>query len=105
MQEAAERYPGFRQYAKILERTARGIQGASAVPGRRARPQQNDPVSEYRRLAAGMDLHMEQLAEDGVPVSTMIDRIAGHLPDLPPDMDLLEFQPQPQSLANFYKGR
>jgi len=83
MQEAAERYPGFRQYAKILERTARGIQsGAIAVPGRRATPQQNDPMSEYRRLAAGMDLRMEQLAAEGVPVSTMIDRMAGHLPDL-----------------------
>ena len=83
MQEAAERYPGFRQYAKILERTARGIQsGAIAVPGRRATPQQNAPMSEYRRLAAGMDLRMKQLAAEGVPVSTMIDRMAGHLPDL-----------------------
>jgi hypothetical protein len=83
MQEAAERYPSFRQYAKILERTARGIQsGAIAVPGRRAKPQQNDPMSEYRRLAAGMDLRMEQLAAEGVPVSAMIDRMAGHLPDL-----------------------
>jgi hypothetical protein len=83
MQEAAERYPGFRQYAKILERTARGIQaGAIAVPGRRAKPQQNDPMSEYRKLAAGMDLRMEQLAAQGVPVSAMIDRMAGHLPDL-----------------------
>jgi hypothetical protein len=39
-------------------------------------------MSEYRRLAAGMDLRMEQLAAERVPVSTMIDRMAGHLPEL-----------------------
>ena len=83
MQEAAARYPGFRQFARILERTARGIRsGAIAVPGRPAAPPPNDPMSECRRLAAGMDLRMEQLAAEGVPVSTMIDRMAGHLPDL-----------------------
>jgi hypothetical protein len=83
MQEAADRYPGFRQYAKILERMARGIRaGAIAVPGRRAAPRQNDPMSEYRRLAAGIDLRMEQLAAEGVPVSAVIDRMAGHMPDL-----------------------
>jgi hypothetical protein len=58
MQEAAERYPGFRQFAKVLERTARGIQsGAIAVPGRRAEPPSNDPMSEYRRLAADGPAH------------------------------------------------
>jgi len=83
MQEAAGRYPGFRQFAKVLERTARGIQsGAIAVPGRRAEPPPNDPMSEYRRLAAAMDLRMEQLAAAGVPVSAVIDRMTGHLPDL-----------------------
>jgi hypothetical protein len=39
-------------------------------------------MSEYRRLAAGMDLRMEQLAAEGVPVSAVIDRMTGHLPDL-----------------------
>ena len=83
MQEAAARYPGFRQFARILERTARGIRsGAIAVPGRCARLQQNDPMSEYRRLAAGMDLRTAQLAAEGVPVPAVIDRMAGHLPDL-----------------------
>jgi hypothetical protein len=83
MQEAADRYPGFRQYAKVLERTARGIQsGAIAVPGRRAKPRQNDPMSAYRRLAAAIDLRMEQLAAEGVPVSAVIDRMVGHMPDL-----------------------
>lgn len=83
MQEAADRYPGFRQYAKMLERMARGIQsGAIAVPGKRAAPRRNNPMSEYRRLAAGMDLRMEQLAAEGVPASAVIDRMTGHLPDL-----------------------
>lgn len=39
-------------------------------------------MSECRRLAAMMDLHMAQLAAEGVPVSAVIDRMAGHLPDL-----------------------
>lgn len=83
MQEAADRYPGFRQYAKILERTARGIRsGSIAVPGRRAPPRRNDLMSECRRLAAAMDLRMEQLAAEGVPAAELIDRMAGHLPDL-----------------------
>ena len=83
VQEAANRYPGFQQYAKVLERTARGIRsGAIAVPGRRASPRPNDLMSECRRLAAAMDLRMEQLAAEGVPVSAVIDRMAGYVPDL-----------------------
>ena len=83
IQEAADRYPGFRQYAKILERMTRGIRsGAIAVPGRGVKPRQNDPMSECRRLAAAMDLRMEQLAAEGVPVSAVIDRMTGHVPDL-----------------------
>jgi hypothetical protein len=83
VQQVADRYPGFRQYAKILERTARGIRsGAIAVSGTRAAPRQTDPMSECRRLAAAMDLRMEQLAAQGVAASVVIDRMAGHVPDL-----------------------
>ena len=41
VQTAADRYPGFRRFAKILERTARAIaSGAIAVPGGRAKARQ-----------------------------------------------------------------
>jgi hypothetical protein len=83
VQQAADGYPGFRQYTKILERTARGIRsGAIAAPGTRAAPRHTDPMSECRRLAAEMDLRMEQLAAQGVAVSAVIDRMAGYVPDL-----------------------
>jgi hypothetical protein len=49
MQEAAARYPGFRQFAKILERTARGIRsGAIAVPGRPAAPPPNASAAGWQ---------------------------------------------------------
>jgi hypothetical protein len=83
VQQAADRYPGFRQYAKILERTARGIRsGAIAGPGTRAASRQTDPMNEYRRLAAAIDLRMKQLTAQWMAASAVIDRMAGHMPDL-----------------------
>jgi hypothetical protein len=83
MEEAAARYPGFRRFAKILERMAHGIEaGAIAVPGKVATPPPNDPMSEHRRLAAMIDLRMEQLTADGVPAAAVIDRMTGYLGDL-----------------------
>ncbi len=49
MREAGERYPGFYRFAKVLERTARGIQsGAIPVPGgRQAQSRQTDPLRAW----------------------------------------------------------
>lgn len=83
LQDAADLYPGFRHFAKILERTAQAIgSGALAVPGKQSTPRQQDSVGEFRRLAAAMDLRMRQLAEEAVPVTAVLDRMAGHLLDL-----------------------
>jgi hypothetical protein len=89
MREAGRRYPGFYRFAKVLERTARGIQsGAIPVPGGRQAPAretkspQTDQIRAYRELAAAMDLRMRQLAEQGVPTQAVIGRMAGHLVDL-----------------------
>jgi len=83
VEEAADRYPGFRQFANLLERTAEAIQsGAIAVPGRPATPRQNEPMDEWRKLAAAMDLRMRQLAEEGVPLTAVIERMTGYLLDL-----------------------
>jgi hypothetical protein len=84
MREAGDRYPGFFRFAKVLERTARGIQsGAIPVPGGRQAPsRQTDPLGACRNLAAAMDLRMRQLAEEGVPTQAIIGRMTGHLVDL-----------------------
>jgi hypothetical protein len=49
MREVGERYPGFYRFAKVLERTARGIQsGAIPVPGgRQAQSRQTDPLRAW----------------------------------------------------------
>src|SRR5271168_3847201 len=59
IQEAADRFPGFRHFAKILERLSKGISsGAIPVPGgRKDRPRDTGPMAEYRRLAAAMEQH------------------------------------------------
>jgi hypothetical protein len=84
MREAGDRYPGLYRFAKMLERTALGIQsGAIPVPGGRQPPsRQTDPLRACRELAAGMDLRMRQLAEEGVPTQAIIGRMTGHLVDL-----------------------
>jgi hypothetical protein len=84
MREAGDRYPGFYRFAKVLERTARGIQsGAIPVPGsRQGPPRQPDPMRACREMAAAMDLRMRQLAEEGVPTQAIIGRMTGHLVDL-----------------------
>jgi hypothetical protein len=83
LQEAADKYPGFRHFANILERTAQAIgSGALAVPGKQSTPRQNGSIGENRRLAAAMDLRMRQLAEEGVPAPAVLDRMSGHLLDL-----------------------
>jgi hypothetical protein len=84
MREAGDRYPGLYRFAKMLERTARGIQsGAIPVPGGRQAPSRHtDPLRACRELAAGMDLRMRQLAEEGVPTRAIIGRMTGHLVDL-----------------------
>jgi hypothetical protein len=80
VQEAAHRYPGFRQFAKILDRTARGIQsGAIPVPGRRAPARRSSATTEARRLAAEIDLRMRQLAEQEVPPSAVIERMGTYV--------------------------
>jgi hypothetical protein len=80
VQEAASRYPGFRQFAKILERTARGIHsGAIPVPGGRAAARRGSATSEAGRLAAEIDVRMRQLAEQGVPPSAIIERMATYV--------------------------
>jgi hypothetical protein len=80
VQEAASRHPGFRQFAKILERTARGIHsGAIPVPGGRAAARRGSATSEAGRLAAEIDVRMRQLAEQGVPPSAIIERMATYV--------------------------
>lgn len=81
--QLARKFPGFYRYAKILESLATGIQsGAISVPGRTAAPQQPEQVTGYRQLAAAMDLRMRQLAEEGVPRSAIVERMAGYVVDL-----------------------
>jgi len=89
MREAGDQYPGFYRFAKVLERTARGIEsGAIPVPGGRQSPPretwstQTDPMRAYRELVAAMDLRMRQLAEEGIPTQAILGRMAGHLADL-----------------------
>lgn len=39
-------------------------------------------MSDYREIAAGMDMRMRQLATEGVPVPAVIARMVSYLPDL-----------------------
>lgn len=81
--EAAERYPGFHEFAKLLEHLATAIaSGAIPVPGKQTPPRQNDPMSECRQLAAAMDLRMRQLEAEGVPDSAVLERMTGHILEL-----------------------
>lgn len=81
--QLARKLPGFYRYAKILESLATGIQsGAIPTPGRTAAPRQTEQATGYRQLAAAMDLRMRQLAEEGVPRSAIIERMAGYVVDL-----------------------
>ena len=83
MDQLTRKFPGFYRYAKILESLATGIQsGAIPVPGRKEAPRQTEPVTDYRQLAAAMDLRMRQLAEEGVPRSAIIERMTGYVIDL-----------------------
>jgi hypothetical protein len=84
MREAGFQYPGFYKFAKVLERTARGIQsGAIPVPGGgQSQSRQTDSLGACRELAAAMDLRMRQLAEEGVPTNAIIGRMTGHLLDI-----------------------
>ena len=83
MEQLTRKFPGFYQYAKILEAVAGGIQsGAIPVPGRTAAPQPAQPTADHRQRAAGIDLRMRQLAEEGVPQSAIIDRMTAYVPDL-----------------------
>jgi hypothetical protein len=38
---------------------------------------------EFRRMAAAMDLRIQQLTAEGVHGLAVIERMVGHLPDLP----------------------
>jgi phosphoglycolate phosphatase-like HAD superfamily hydrolase len=81
--QLTRKFPGFYRYAKILESLATGIQsGAIPVPGRKEAPQQTEPATGYRQLAAAMDLRVRQLADEGVPRSTIIERMTGYIADL-----------------------
>jgi len=39
-------------------------------------------IPEFRRLAAAMDLRIQQLTAEGVHGTAIIERMVGHLPDL-----------------------
>jgi hypothetical protein len=83
MEQLSRKFPGFYRYAKILESLATGIQsGAIPVPGRNEAPQQTEQATGYRQLAAAMDLRVRQLAEEGVPRSAIVERMAGYVVDL-----------------------
>jgi hypothetical protein len=81
--QLAREFSGFYRYAKIIESLAAGIQsGAIPVPGRKQAPQQTTSTTDYRPLAAAMDLRMRQLADEGVPRSAIIERMTGYVVDL-----------------------
>ena len=81
--QLTRKFPGFYRYAKILELLASGIQsGAIPVPGQKEAPRQTEPVTDYRQLAAAMDLRVRQLVEEGVPRSALIERMTGYVVDL-----------------------
>ncbi len=81
--QLARKFPSFYRYAKILESLATGIQsGAIPVPGRTAAPRQTEPAAGHRQRAAAINLRMRQLAEEGVPQSALIERMAGYVVDL-----------------------
>ena len=81
--QLAQKFTGFYRYARILESLAPGIQsGATPPPGRTAPPRQTEQATGYRQLAAAMDLRMRQLAEEGVPRSAILERMAGYVVDL-----------------------
>jgi hypothetical protein len=76
-------FPGFYQYAKILETLATGIRsGAIPVPGRKEAPRRTKPAADHRQRAAAMDLRMRQLAKEGVPRSAIIDCMTAYVVDL-----------------------
>jgi hypothetical protein len=80
--QLTQKFPGFSRCANILESLALGIQsGAIPAPGRTAAPRQTEQASGYRQLAAAMDLRMRQLAEEGVPRSATLERMAGYVAD------------------------
>jgi len=81
--QLAREFPGFYRYAKIVESLAAGIQsGAIPVPGRKQPPRQTTSTTDYRPLAAAMDLRMRQLADEGVPRSAIVERMTGYVVDL-----------------------
>lgn len=66
LDELTRKFPGCYRYGRILESLAAGIRsGAIPVPGRKEAPRQTEPVTEYRQLAAAIDLRMRQLTEKG----------------------------------------
>ena len=52
------------------------------MPGRKAVHQQTEQATGHRQLAAAMDLRVRQLADEGVPRSAIIERMAGYVVDL-----------------------
>src|SRR5271166_6560332 len=81
--QLTRKFPGFYRYAKILESLAAGIQsGAIPVPGRKEAPQQTKSTTDSRQLAAAIDLHVRQLAEEEVPRSAIIERMTAYVVDL-----------------------
>jgi hypothetical protein len=83
IEQLSRAFPGFYQYAKILESLAAGIQsGAVPVPGRKEPPRQTTSGTDHRSRAAAMDLRMHQLTEEGVPRSVIIERMTAYVVDL-----------------------
>lgn len=83
MEQLSRKFPGFYRYAQLLEFLASGIQsGAIPVPGPAEPPPHTQPMADHRQRAAAIDLRMRQLAEQAVPKSAIIERMAGYVADL-----------------------
>jgi hypothetical protein len=71
--------PGFASSLRFLS-ARRGVHsGAISVPGRRAPARRGSATSEAGRLAAEIDLRTRQLAEQEVPPTAVIDRMATYV--------------------------
>jgi hypothetical protein len=76
MDALCEEYAGFFRYAKILETVASGIaSGKIKVPGGRT-------VNKERKLAAAIDLRVQQLEAKGLDDTALLEQMIGHILDL-----------------------
>ena len=76
MDALCEEYAGFFRYAKILETVASGIaSGKIKVPGGRT-------VNKEHKLAAAIDLRVQQLEAKGLDDAALLEQMIGHILDL-----------------------